>query len=90
MIPAVYKTQRLPESVTTIEQAQEHASQTARQWNRLVCLVWSRRLSVYFDEQGQVEVRAVATPDRHVAPFMRIGNKRFLLGDADHATPAKG
>lgn len=45
----------------------------ARARQRQVCLVASRRLSVYFDEQGKVIAR------EEIHPFVQIGGKKFLF-----------
>ena len=52
LLPAVYKSEPLPGSITTLEQAEVFAAETARRWNKRACLTWSRRLSVWFDSKG--------------------------------------
>ena len=46
-------------------------------WAR--CLVFTRRLSVWFSPEGHVTERRRSTPDDPGHPFMRIGNQPFLL-----------
>lgn len=82
-IPAVYSGRSVPAEITTQEAAEVFASQQARHWHKKVCLVVSRRLSVWFDEQGQVNCRNTAMPDDdHNQPWMSIGrgkHRPFLL-----------
>ena len=45
----------------------------------MVCLVLSRRLSVYLDSSGRVYERKEATPDVPCVPYAVFGNKRCQL-----------
>jgi hypothetical protein len=72
LMPAVYCKECLPEEITT-EQAERFAAQVAIERRRQVCLVVSRRLSVYFDQQGKVIARNEAPP------FVQIGGRKFLF-----------
>lgn len=80
-MPAVYGTVKLPEEITTHEQAETFACEYAKQHRRKVCLALSRRHSVWIDGEGQVYARTEASPDDLNVPFMRLkGNtERFLM-----------
>ena len=87
LIPAVYKSEPLPGSVTTLEEAEAFAAETARQWNRRACLTWSRRLSVWFGSEGNVEGRTGSVLGEANVPTMRLtgGRRSFLLEDPSTA-----
>ncbi len=70
IMPAVYADVKVPENLSP-EEAEEWACQYARKEKRMVCLVLSRRESVWIDEQGEISSRAAGRP------FMSIGGKRF-------------
>jgi hypothetical protein len=72
MMPAIYCRECLPEEITP-EQAEKFAARVAKERRRQVCLVVSRRLSVYFDQQGEVIARNEAPP------FVQIGGRKFLF-----------
>src|SRR5262249_14648590 len=56
-MPAVYGTVQLPEELTTMAQAERWACDYARVHHWQVCLVISRRMSVWIDKEGQVYAR---------------------------------
>jgi transcriptional regulator with XRE-family HTH domain len=79
IMPAVYSRVPLPDEITTPEQAEAFAVDYAKQNKRQVCLVVSRRLSVWIDAEGEVYARTEATPDEPNVPFMQVSGKRFLF-----------
>ena len=81
LIPAVYKRSELPDGIVSVEEAEIIAADVARRWRKKVCLQWTRRLSVWFDSDGNVEFRTETTPGEINAPYMRLGNGRrsFVL-----------
>lgn len=79
LMPAVYSRQDLPKGTTTIEQAEAWASARAKELDLRCCLIWSRRLSIFFAADGTVEQRAVATPQYDPRPYMKIGGRKSLL-----------
>lgn len=80
LIPAVYKSEPLPGRITTLEKAEVFAAETARRWNRRACLTWTRRLSVWFDEDGEITGRTEAAPGETNVPTMRLkGSQRSFL-----------
>lgn len=80
IIAAVYCHGAIPEGLS-LEQAEAVASAKAREKGFRVCLVWSRRLSVYFDKNGEVEGRIKSTPDFDGTPYMSLKGRKFLLGE---------
>jgi hypothetical protein len=44
-----------------------------------VCLVLSRRWSLWINADGQVEARTEARPGQPNMPFMQVQGRRFLL-----------
>jgi len=79
LMATVYSRKTLPARVTTPEQAEAWACEFARQNHWRVCLVVSRRQSVWINCSGQVVARTEATPDCPNMPFMAVGGRRFLL-----------
>jgi hypothetical protein len=72
----VYQRFELPENARSPEAAEAYAACLARERKLMVCLVQSRRLSVYFDNLGQVEQRLEASPEVPCEPYAVIGGKR--------------
>jgi hypothetical protein len=79
LMAAVYARRELPAEVTTQEQAEAWACTFARQHRCRVCLVVSRRLSVWIDGQGEIEARTEARPGEPNMPFIEVRGRRFLL-----------
>jgi hypothetical protein len=79
LMAAIYVRKSLPAEVTTQEQAEAWACGYARQHRWRVCLVLSRRLSVWIDAEGQVEARTEARPSEPNVPFMQVKGRRLLL-----------
>jgi transcriptional regulator with XRE-family HTH domain len=80
LMAAVYSRMALPAWVTTPVEAEAWACEFARQHGCRVCLMLSRRQSVWIDAQGEVEARTEATPGCPNMPFMEVKGRRFLLG----------
>jgi len=87
LMPAVYQYRELPPEITSIDEAEAYACETARHFGREVWLVWSRRLSVHVNEAGETVARIEATPgeQRVPIPSMQLGGKgpHFLLDFGD-------
>jgi hypothetical protein len=79
LLPGFFGTARLPDGVTTPEQAVDFGQREARRLHKVVFVLLSRRESVTIDESGEVTSRAVAAPGRDIAPVMRLGGKPFRL-----------
>ena len=87
LMAAIYVRIGLPAEVTTPEQAEAWACGFAHQHRCRVCLVVSRRWSVWIDADGQVEARTEARPGEPNMPLMRVRGRRFLLEGYDHRGP---
>ena len=73
-IAAVYGQCDIPEQTClSLDESIRFASEKAVEMGLRVCLVWSRRLSIYFNRDGQEEGRS------EVQPWMVVNGKRFLL-----------
>ncbi len=81
LIAAVYSQRELSPDINTIEDAEAWAASVARESRSKCCLVWSRRLSIWFDETGNMVVRTEAAPGEVNVPWMRIGGREFGLDD---------
>ena len=83
-IPGIYFSKESPPTVTTLEEAEAWAAGVMREegfrnpWPR--CLIFSRRLGVWLDRDGNVTERRPSTPDGPAHPRTRTGNKLFLFG----------
>ena len=51
-MPAFYSQAELPDEISSVEEAERYASEFAKEHRLRVCLVLSRRISVYFAEDG--------------------------------------
>jgi hypothetical protein len=78
-IACVYQRVELPDDAVAPEAAEAYAARLAREKERRVCLVLSRRLSVYFDATGKETQRMEAAPDVPCAPYVEIGGRRCQL-----------
>jgi hypothetical protein len=72
----VFERVERPDDALTPEAVEACAARLARERKLMVCLVLSRRLSVYLDGTGQVHQRLEANPDVPCEPFAVIGGKR--------------
>ncbi len=80
LMPAVYQERSLPESVTTEEDAIQYARDFARTKRFKVCLVLSRRESVWIGEDGGPGLKTYAEPGVLNIPWMQTrGTGKFLL-----------
>ena len=83
VMAAIYSSRALPAEITTREEAEKWASAVAREIEKRCCLVWSRRLSCWFSEDGTLTKRTEAVPGEPNTPWIKIGGKwpAFLFGD---------
>ena len=79
LMGAVYAWRTLPSEIETPVEAEAWACTYARQHRCRVCLVLSRRWSVWIDADGQVEARTEARPGEPNMPLMQVCGRRFLL-----------
>lgn len=75
LIPAVYSRRPMPPEIMSLEAAEEWASSVAAGCRRRCCLVWTRRLSSWFDETGELSMRTEATPGEPNTPWMMTRGK---------------
>lgn len=80
IMAAIYQKEPIPEALTQ-EQAENYASNFARENEKKCCLIWSRRLSVWFDSDGVVYDRTEAVPGVMNSLCIRIGSKSLLFAD---------
>lgn len=68
----------LPEG-TTRKDAEECAAAIAKDMKRQIYLIFSRRLSMWFDEDGNRTTVTEATPGDTVVPYLQIGSRKFTF-----------
>jgi transcriptional regulator with XRE-family HTH domain len=80
-LAAAYGKVKMPADITTHEQAEAFACEYARIHHLRVCLVLSRRQSVWIDNEGKIYARTEATPDKPNMPWMQLRNdqRKFLF-----------
>jgi hypothetical protein len=81
LMAAVYSRLAVPSEITTMDEAEVWASKIAKENRRKCCLVWSRRISCWFSEDGTLFSKTEAVPGEPNAPWMKIGGKKFLFGE---------
>jgi hypothetical protein len=77
IMPGIWLSRPLPETITTEEQAIEYAREFSKKAATVV-LQWERRASHWFSA-GEYQGRREARPDRMGTPFMTVGGQPFLL-----------
>jgi hypothetical protein len=76
----VYCPVNLPDEIQSVEEAQAFASKRAREWSKRICLILSRRISVWYAADGTVEQITEAVPGGGPnQPYTEIGGKRCLM-----------
>jgi hypothetical protein len=78
IMAAIYQKEPIPEALTQ-EQAESYTSTFTKKNRKMCCLVWSRRLSVWFDSDGVVYDRTEAVPGVPNTTCSRVGSKSFLF-----------
>jgi transcriptional regulator with XRE-family HTH domain len=89
LMPAVFWGHKIPEHLKTTEEMEAYAQRLTRERHMKGWLVLSRRLSIYFDENGANKFVHEAGPGECVGPYMRLkGNPRkFVFGGPQGITP---
>jgi hypothetical protein len=77
LLACVYQRVELPEEALEPEAVRAFASRSAVERKLRVCLVLSKRVSVWFDAMGRECGRTEATPEMPCEPFAVIGGKRI-------------
>ena len=82
-LPGVYFEQEISEGVETPEEMEQYAAEFAGRMHKKVWLVLSRRLSIFFDEDGTKKEVREAAPGELNSPYMQVGNSRqkFIFSD---------
>ena len=84
LMAAVYSQAELPDEVRSVEEAERYASEFAKERRLRVCLVLSRRVSVYFAANGSFEYASEAVPGGEPnQPYTKIGGRRCLMQFTD-------
>lgn len=81
LMAAVYCQKTVPLEIRTPEEAEKWSCDWAGKHRKQVCLVLSRRWSIWIDACGSVTARTEAKPDEPNEPFMQVGNRRFLADE---------
>ncbi len=68
----------LPKDITR-EEAEQYASAVAKEKNRPICLVLSRRLSILFDADGNRTSVSETKPGEINLPYIRFGRRKVML-----------
>jgi hypothetical protein len=77
LMAAVYSQVDLPDEVRSVEEAEQYASGFAKERRLHVCLVLSRRVSVYFADDGSFRYASEAIPSGEPnQPYTKIGGRR--------------
>jgi hypothetical protein len=79
VIPGVIAGVRLPDDVTTPDQAISFGRDLAARLRKKVFIVLSRRETVGITEKGEIDGSFQATPDHDTTPTMRLGKKKYLF-----------
>jgi transcriptional regulator with XRE-family HTH domain len=79
LIPGFFAAIDMPRDVTTPEQALAWAVETAKQKQKKIILVITRRVSWTIHEDGRADGPFVATPDEKALPWVSLGKTPFLL-----------
>ncbi len=81
LMAAIYSRLAVPCEITTMTEAEAWASAVAAERKMKACLVWSRRISVWFAEDGAAYSRTESAPGEWNEPWMRAGGTKFLFGE---------
>ena len=86
-MPGIYVEECLPDDVDQVS-AERLASGLAIEQHRQVCLVVSRRLSIWFDERGAVVARTETQVNERNMPTAMIGGRPFCIGRVMPPSPS--
>ncbi len=84
IVPGYFMVHYFPEEVTTPEEMENHASGLANELHQKLWLVFSRKLTVYFNESGYKRAVQEAAPGEPTEPYRLIGqSKRWSIFTID-------
>ena len=79
LMAAVYSPVAIPDGIESVEDVERYASEFARERGKEVCLVLSRKISVYFRADGSRGIVTEAVPGGEPnQPYMVVGGRRCL------------
>ncbi len=78
LMAAIYNPIAIPETVKTLVDAEAFARQSAITRRMQVALIWSRRLSIYYNADGTEWKRSIAQPGVINVPYIQIGGRKFI------------
>ena len=78
-IPGFYVERALPEGVVKLRAAEAIASAYAARRGLRVCLVFNRRLSVFFETDGERRFRSIARPEALNQPATFLGGSKSAI-----------
>jgi hypothetical protein len=83
LMAAIYSSRAVPPGISTMEEAETWASGVAGEIKKRCCLVWTRRISCWFSEDGTLTTRTRARPGEPNTPWIKVGGigPAFLFGD---------
>ena len=91
IMAAVYSRAELPDEIRSVEEAERYASEFAMEHRLRVCLVLSRRVSVYFADDGSFQYASEAVPGGEPnQPHVKFGGKRCLMTPTERGIRATG
>ena len=81
LMAAVYNEQKLPEDIKIDDDAIDYGCGFAKEHGFRLCLMLSRKISIWIDHQGEIERITRATPGEPNHPYMMMdGIQRLLIG----------
>ena len=88
-LPGVFGECKIPPELTTVEEMERFAQELATKHHKKVWLVLSRKLRIYFTEEGINRGAQEAAPGEIAGPWMRLkgSNRKFLFGGSQGITP---
>jgi len=88
-IEGVFAGHPIPSHVKTKEEMEAYAQSFAKKHHKKTWLILSRRLRIYFDEDGTKKGVKEAAPGQCNGPWMRLNGstKKFLFGGSQGITP---
>ena len=84
MMAAVYCQHRLPPEIESVEEAEAFAADFTKTHRLKSCLVLSRKISVWFAEDGSVSSVTEAVPGQANSPAMWIGGRDCTTKAVEH------
>ena len=84
MMAAVYCQHRLPPEIESVEEAEAFAADFSKTHGLKSCLVLSRKISVWFSENGSIKNVTEAVPGSFNVPVMKVGSRHCTNKVVDH------